>query len=349
MTRARNTADTQTASGGPVSPSIAGKNAAIINGGMDIWQRGTSFSGISSSTYSADRWISVLAGTSISCTATQDTSVPSANYKYSLKYQQLTTTATSITSYTARQVIEQSNVLALLGKPVTLSFWYRSNKTGSHGFRILETYNTGGTDQATTFTVNAADTWEYKTIAITAFSAVTAASASPTGIGALVDIGFRVNDAGFTTLSANDYFQFTGVQLEVGSVATPFSRAGGTIQGELAACQRYYYRVSSDATQVWAQLGFGSATSTTNALCNLPLKVSLRVVPTSVDYANLVVTPDGLANYPVVSAAALVTSSYMSKDSVAINLTSTGLTQYRPYWVHSYNNSNGYLGLSAEL
>jgi len=351
MTRARNTADTQTASGGPVSPGIAGKNA-VINGGMDVWQRGTSVAvAAAAKTFTADRFWGArgtsVAGATVSRQSVSDTTnLPTIQYCARVQRDSGNTS----TQYIAlSQDIETSNSIRFAGQSVTLSFYARAGANFSAASSALpvsvvtgtgtdQSLSTGYTGQATAFSGTATLTTTWQRFTFTGSIGATA-----------TQIGIQPYYTPVGTAGTNDYFEITGVQLEIGSVATPFSRAGGTIQGELAACQRYYYRVSSDATQVWAQLGFGSATSTTNALCNLPLKVSLRVVPTSVDYANLVVTPDGLANYPVVSAAALVTSSYMSKDSVAINLTSTGLTQYRPYWVHSYNNSNGYLGLSAEL
>jgi hypothetical protein len=317
---------------------------------MDVWQRGTSFAGIASSTYTADRWISVLQGTSISCTATQDTSVPSVNFKYSLKYQQLTTSATSVAQYTARQVIEQTNVLPLLGKSATLSFWYRSNKTGSHGVRILATFNTGGTDQATTFTVNAANTWEYKTVAVTALSTVTAASASPTGIGALVDIGFRVDAAGFTTIAANDFFQFTGVQLELGSTATTFSRAGGTIQGELAACQRYFQIYGG--TQSYELIGSSSvAASSTSAYAGVDLLVEMRTTPSIVTsfYSNVnEFTLDGGNNNYRLTALSL--NSGANAKKVRLNCTvASGLTTSSCYPFLTFSTSTGKLALSSEL
>jgi hypothetical protein len=326
----------------------AGKNAAIINGAMDVWQRGTSFAGIASSTYTADRWISVLQGTSISCTATQDTSVPSVNYKYSLKYQQLTTSATSVAQYTARQVIEQTNVLPLLGKSATLSFWYRSNKTGSHGVRILATFNTGGTDQATTFTVNAANTWEYKTVAVTALSGVTAASAAPTSIGALVDIGFRVDAAGFTTIAANDFFQFTGVQLELGSTATTFSRAGGTIQGELAACQRYYYRATAQTTSFYISTGTGFARNTTIAYIPFFTPVTMRAI-SSLDFSGIrAVRASTDVGYT--SGTFAFTGNYTSNIAeLSYTHGSAVFTQGEVVYLGNNNANPSYIGLNGEL
>jgi hypothetical protein len=239
----------------------AGKNI-IINGGFDIWQRGTSFTGLADDAFSADRFAINLSGTTISANVTQDTSVPNANSKYSIKVLQATTSATSLTEYALRQNIEQSNVLSLLGKACVLSFWYKSNKTGSHGIRAY-TDNTGYIDQRTTFTVNAADTWEFKQIAITAFSTVTAASEAPTARGGLIDIGFCAASTGFSSVSANDYFQIAQVQLEVGSVATAFTRSAGTIQGELAACQRYFNRITEGTLQAVCTL---QAIGTTSAI-----------------------------------------------------------------------------------
>ena len=274
----------------------AGKNR-LINGNFDIWQRGTSFTSVPGTgvPYSADRWSTSYAGTTINLTITQDTSVPNANSEYSIKYQQVTTGATSITEFVTRQTIEQSNLLPLLGKSCIVSFWYRSNKTGTHGLRIIGTPNTGGTDQTTSFTVSVADTWEYKTVAVTAFSAVSASSAAFTAAGGYVDIGFKAGNAGpgFTTLSANDYFQVSQVQLEVGSVATPFARVGGTIQNELAACQRYFAKSYSQATApatnssanglVFAQSG--ATIASTDYICNVPLPVTMRNPPTVTIYS----------------------------------------------------------------
>jgi hypothetical protein len=360
MTRARNTADTQTASGGPVPPFTAGKNA-IINGDFRINQRAFT-SNTTTLSFNFDRWFQSNGGTTGTLTVTPQTftpgAAPIAGYEGSTFLQGITAAGASADTIAAFQH-KIEDVRTFAGQTITFSFFARATTgTPKIGLEVSQNFGTGGSPSTTVMTalgaVTISTSWaRYSlTLAVPSISGKTLGTTANTSFLAAnlylssgTDNATRASSIGLQ----NNTFQIWGVQVEAGPTATPFETATGTIQGELAACQRYYYRVSSDATQVWAQLGFGSATSTTNALCNLPLKVSLRVVPTSLDYANLCVTPDGLANYPVVSAAALVTSSFMSKDSVAINLTSTGLTQYRPYWVHSYNNSNGYLGLSAEL
>ena len=322
----------------------------IINGNLDWWQRGTTFTGIGlSGTYLADRWTANEAGTNANMTVTQDTSVPNANSKYSIKFTQTTTGATSVTGYNSRQFIEQSNILPLLGKSCIVSFWYRSNKTGSHGLRIYAGYNTGGGDQTTTFTVNAANTWEYKTVAVTAFSTVSASSASPTSSGALLDIGFNCNGSGFSTLSASDFFQFTQVQLEVGSVATPFTRAGGApIQGELSACQRYYYRITGVDGYTF---GAGQCFSTTNAGVIVTFPVTMRIRPTALEQS-------GTANlYRVLNASGtgLACSSVPayypgSQGSANVSMTvSSGLVAGNATIGAYHSAGEGYLGWSAEL
>jgi hypothetical protein len=211
----------------------------IINGAMVIWQRGTSFAAIGTGIYSADRWKSTISGTSLNLTASQSTSVPSIDFAYSLQYQQISSTATSVTEYAARQIFELVNVRDLAGKIITVSFWYRSNVTGTHGVRILPLGTTGGVDTSVAITVTSANTWEYKTVTTTALSALTSWGATAdNGAALILDIGLRVNGVGQTTIAANDYFQLTGVQLEVGSSATSFEyRPYGT---ELILCQRYY-------------------------------------------------------------------------------------------------------------
>lgn len=203
----------------------------IINGGFDIWQRGTSFSNVGSTAFSADRWRTVT--TTLNSNITQDTSTPSAEFKYSYKAVPASN-GTPSGEWVARQVLEQQNVFHLAGKTVTLSFWYRSTKTSGKA-RVSVSNNTGGTDVAQTFTV-VANTWTKIVLQFSSFANVTAWTGSINDWGGFVDIGF----ADATPLTTSDNFYITGVQLEAGSTATTFRRSGNSIQGELAACQRYY-------------------------------------------------------------------------------------------------------------
>jgi len=322
---------------------------AVINGNFDIWARGTTFSNIVSGTFTADRFKSATAGTSVNCNVTQQTDVPNASSEYSLEVKQLTSNATSVTDYNIRQPIEQFTILPLLGKTLVLSFWYKSNKTGSHAFRAIGTYNTGGTDQTGTFTVSAADTWEFKTISITAVSAVSASSATINDIGLILDIGFRVSGNGFSSISANDYYRISQIQLEVGSVATPFARAGGTIQGELAACQRYYYRTTG-TSGVAVPTGLGQCASTTVATILTQFPVSMRIRPTALeqtgtasDYQLTNNAGSGIAcsSVPIFisSGVNLALSNYtVSAGIVAGNATNS-----------SFTTTSSFLGWSAEL
>jgi hypothetical protein len=238
MTRAYNTATTQQNIGGAVSPYIAGKNF-VINGGMDIWQRGTSFANPNNG-YTTDRWLGsqATAGT-ITRVATGDTTnLP--NIQYALRYQR-TSASTSTAQLNIIQNFESVNSIPLAGKTVTLSFYARKGANYSPTSSLLGVvlptgtgtdqnyYTAGYTGSADTINSSATLTTTWQRFTYTATLPVTTTEtavyfyAAPTG-----------------TAGAADYYEITGVQLEIGSVATPFSRAAGTIQGELAACQRYY-------------------------------------------------------------------------------------------------------------
>jgi hypothetical protein len=254
-------------------------NNVAINGNLDIWQRGATFNSTTNDAYNADRWQSALNYSGGATNVTRDTSVPNGNSIYSLKVTHATANTTSISEYSQRQRVEAENVLPLLGKTVTLSFWYRSNKTGNHGYRLYPVSITGASDTQGTFSVSVADTWEKKTITTSAlFGSATAYTGSANAQALWIVLGFQTNGSGQTAVSTNDYFQISQVQLEVGSVATPFARAGGTLQGELAACQRYFQAVEAGAS--YGPFGSAFAFSTNTIMFNYGWKVKMRTNPT---------------------------------------------------------------------
>ena len=136
----------------------------------------------------------------------------------------------------------------------------------------------------------------------------------------------------------NNTFDFWGVQLEAGSIATPFQTATGTIQGELAACQRYCIVYSGDNT-----IGNAPASSTT-AVPRIPIATpaTLRTTPT-MTISGTLQTFDGVTATNVTSLGTI----YASQNIVQVlaNVAS-GLTQYRNYAL--FMNS-GSLTISAEL
>jgi len=326
----------------------AGKNV-IINGNFDYWQRGTTFTNSGAGLYTADRFTSTINATGTNLTVTQDSSVPNAQSFYSTKFTQ-TTSASSVFEYASRHWVEGGNFAILAGKTVTLSFWYKSNRTGIHNARIYSGYLSGnGGDFRGSFNINVANTWQYITLSTSIpFGSITSISGSLTGAGGFVDIGFKTAPviAETISLSAGDYFQISQVQLEAGSVATPFSRAGGILQGELAACQRYYYRQGGLNYYLFANGATNS--TTTKAIFRMQFPVPMRIIPVAIDYSGpLQIDPGGGGG---VAVSTLTQGTFDSNNYAAsVEANGTGFTANRPYNLAALNSTTAYIAFSAEF
>jgi hypothetical protein len=245
-----------------------GTRNLLINGNMQIAQRGTSATGIAvSGYYTVDRF---LVGQSAlgTFTQTQDTDAPDGQgFANSLKMQCTIADASPVAGgvLNIQQVLEGANLQQLnfgtaYAKSLTLSFWIKSNKTGTY---VLNIRQTSGTTRriVVPYTIDTANTWEKKTITVEgdtsglinndnnralqvtwwlgAGSNYTSGTA-PTGWGVAVEADYAPSQANLADSTSN-YINLTGVQLEVGTTATPFEhRPYGQ---ELAMCQRYYQKI----------------------------------------------------------------------------------------------------------
>jgi hypothetical protein len=323
MSRAQLTSTVEQNTGGAVSPYVAGKNF-LINGGMDVWQRGTSFSG---TVYTADRWC-INYGTSP--TVTQSTDVPNSNFLYSI--------SVSGSNYTTiGQRIESFNARQLVGKTITLSFWAKQTSGSVFGVALYSATavdNFASITQISSNNPSVTSSWAYSQIQIPASSVV-----SSVANGLFVAFNGPVGSSTFL---------LAGLQLEIGSVATAFSRAGGTLSGELAACQRYYWRTTGPSPFTF--FAFGAPNTTTVAQCGIKLPTTMRIVPNALDQqtaANYRLT-DNVTGIAV--SATLVIDGVSTVDWLTIAATvATGLTTFRPYSLQSNNVANNYIGVSAEL
>jgi len=214
----------------------------VLNAAMQNWQRGTSFTNCSS-VYTADRWFTftngVTTGRTFSRQATNDTTnLP--NIQYCARFAR-DSGNTNTSGITLSQPFETLNSIPFAGKTITLSFYARaganySPTSSALGVLIVtgtgtdQNQQSGGyTGQALPLNTNATLTTTWQRFTYNATIASTATELSPL---------FQFIPTG--TAGANDYFEITGVQIDIGSVALPFRTYAGTIQGELAACQRYY-------------------------------------------------------------------------------------------------------------
>ena len=260
-------------------PVMAGKNA-IINGGFDIWQRGTTFNNLSAS-YVADRWQIGFKDGTHTLNITQQTftpgTAPVSGYEGQFYIRLNTSAYTSGTHYFGQKV---EDVRSFAGQTVTLSYWARTSSGTVTPIRVFcaQTFGSGGSSevdnigaQAPTYTT----TWTRftQTINIPSISGKTIGSSS------FLNVLWQFTPAGVQTVD------IWGVQLEAGSVATPFVRAATTLQGELAACQRYYTRFTADNGVNFG--GHGGCVTATIGQSNFPLPVTMRVNPTSIDFANV--------------------------------------------------------------
>jgi hypothetical protein len=289
----------------------------IINGAMQVAQRGTSETGKTSAGYYSIDHFKMDIGSAGTWTISQSTTAPDG-FAYSFKLDCTAADASlSAGDYCLIQHRLEGQDLQRLqfgtssAKKVTISFWVRSNKTGTYPFCFFNTDNQRS--NGFTYTIDAADTWEYKTHIfdgdtlqgfdndanssvqlewwVAAGTSYTSGT-TPTGWQAHDNTdraaGLDVNLADNT---ANE-FLLTGVMLEIGDTATPFEHR--SYGDELARCQRYFHRIGgSTGSGLYDAVGAGVVFSTTSAFINVPLKVQMRAKP-SVTFTGTITMHQGV-------------------------------------------------------
>jgi hypothetical protein len=283
----------------PTAQSLQGFRNRILNGGMVIDQRnaGASVTGGVGYTFPVDRFRFYSASAS-KLSGQRSTVAPNGFTNSMLLTSLAATTPAAGDEYHATQNIEGFNVADLgfgtaSAQSVTLSFEVRSSLTGTFAGSLSNA--NGSRAYVFTYTISAANTWEQKTITVAGDTSGTWGTENGTGLRVLWDLGSGSNYNGTAGVWAGSFvtrtsgavsvvgtsgatFYITGVQLEAGSVATPFERRPyGT---ELALCQRYFENfVVPDGSGGY--LGMGMLWSTNQGRLIIPYKVPKRAAPTN--------------------------------------------------------------------
>jgi hypothetical protein len=336
MTRSRDVADTQDNLGGAVAPWVGAKNF-LINGSMDISQRGTTFTGVNS-VYTLDRWYYASFGTSTTANVSQGStdSVPGIQY-----YARVAANSATLSNYNFTQTIETANTIPLRGKTVTVSFWMRTPVAFSNVFVWNLRYSTSADTRISNAGTGTAVGSDFTFTGPTAWTKYSQTVTIPSDASSL---GFVMGTYNNTVATA--YFDITGVQLELGSQATPFARSGGSIGGELALCQRYYYRWTpgNNFSQACLTIARGSTLSDGN----LPAPVTMRNTPTSIDSSNLLIALFAGGSSSAVTSVVL---NQPGANSLAFTITTTGSLGAAGAAMQVLANATtaAFLGFSAEL
>ena len=272
----------------------AGRKNLILNGSMQVAQRGTSFTGMTSSgTYGLDRYSHSIASAG-TWSITKSSNAPSG-FASSHRAEVTTAGLSGTGSYISLSYKIEAQDLQSLGygtsgaKTSAISFWVKSSNIGNYSVWLYK-YD-GGRTISKTVTIDTANTWEHKSVVIDADT--TGAIANDNTSGILLRLYYAAGsdytsgtqqtnwgsggdacDSSQVNLASTigNYIEITGLQLEVGSVATDFEhRSYGE---ELALCQRYYETGSSNH--------YGSSDSGSNIVAQGDFAVVKRATPTMV-------------------------------------------------------------------
>lgn len=357
-------------SGSAVSP-FGGMRNRIINGAMMIDQRysGASVSIQTTTGYMLDRWTSMASQNSkFSIQQNAGSVTPPAGFSNYLGCT--SSSAYSITSgdyFGIYQRIEGFNTADLgwgtaNAKTITMSFWVRSSLTGTFGGALRNSASDRG--YPFTYTIDSANTWEYKTVTIAGDTTGTWIGAT-NGIGLSVQFsigtgstysftagGWGAYSAAISATGATSVvgtsgatFYVTGIQLEVGTAATPFEfRSFGH---ELALCQRYCWVNGGVSGQQYAVHGMGYIYGSTGATVTIFPPVEMRDVPSLSSSGSFRIYDGGSAFSATIPAALNSTNS--TKRVFVMEPSASGMTQYRPCNLSSNNDATAKIILSAEL
>ena len=339
----------------------------IINGDMRIDQRnaGASTSVSAGATfYGVDRFAGFFGASATGCTTQQASTAP-AGFINSFKFA-VGTGASSSSGQSAwiGQRIEGLNVADLgwgtaNAKTVTLSFYVYASATGT--YCVFLTNSAGDRSYVATYTISSANTWEQKTITIAGDTSGTWLTTSGIGVSVRWDLGSgsSYNTATTSAWQAGDYrntssqvnvigtssatFYITGVQLEAGSVATPFERRQyGT---ELQLCQRYY-TIFRCGTAYGRVLSVAVGTGDSGLIRpTVQLPVRMRAAASSVDYGGALYWYNGTAS----GAVSAVSIDAANDTVIGLNCSTTGASANQYYMINDYDANTAYIGINAEL
>jgi hypothetical protein len=269
-------ADSSTSTGLRYNANYAAGKNGLINGAGNLSQRGATIAGINlDGTYTADRWYINRGGAIDYAQKTvAGGNNPPATFDAYLQYINQSAANPFLT---INQILETKDSLRFAGQTVTFSFYARAaaNTAKSKSLKASVVYNTAADSKAnvvigdSTFAINygtAAGDWTRCTL-----------TASVPSTAKSVGVRLLYNPVG--GLDIGDGCEITGTQLENGSVMTQFQTATGTIQGELAACQRYFQTFPSDGTTSGAAIGQFYSTTAARLFRQLP--VTMRAVGTA--------------------------------------------------------------------
>ena len=341
----------------------------IINGAMQVAQRGTSVTGVTGDGYHAlDRFKTAIssAGTFTLSQAADGPSGFSTCHKFDCTTAKSSLDAGNYILFF--QTIEAQHLQSLGfgasgAKSITLSFYVKSNKTGTYIAELALGDATNASNNSQAYTINSANTWERKTLTYAAQTVDVINNDNGEGMNIFFWLGAGSQWSSGTlnpnvwanTTSANravgqvnladstsNEWSITGVQLELGEQATPFEHR--SVGDELAKCQRYYYQTTYRGAGDTTLLSGTVASGTTAAQCGDSFPVTMRSAP-AVGYSGSITAYDGSQNNTVTA----ITANGSSTTNATINVTAgTGLTTGRAVQILS-NASDEYLTFDAEL
>lgn len=312
----------------------------VINGGFDIWQRGSSFAPITDSTYAADRWLirSSVAPTSRTVERKDLSAAITELQNVDYYLRSTINTIGSGSNVRIRTAIE--NVGTLANETVVLSWWGKHNSSANLTVVVSQVFGAGGSATVTPYnsTVAYTNVWQRFEVSFS----MPSIAGKTIGANNYIQLEFYQNDA------TNSVLDITGVQLEAGSAATTFRRVGSSIQGELAACQRYYFQTNAGGslTASNAPIGMAVATANNTARCVINFPSSMRIAPSTIGYSAL--TSFNLLGVSTQDTTNVTISGSTPEAAFVTFTTGTTMTAGQGYLVR-HKAATDYISFSADL
>lgn len=351
-----------------------GRRNIVINGDFSQWQRGTSFTGVGTDlTYLADRWCYSEGSVVTAFTVTKEAGPTDKGFANAIKFN-VTTADNSLAAGAYVQLIQRIegyNLQSLAkgtdhAKSITVSFYVKSNKPGRYGVTLWDSPN--NRQNSGSYEIQTPDTWEYKTVTFTGDTTGTIDNDNTEGLQLTFTLAMGTSytggDEGVSSHSGNadDYAAFhevnliestgntwelAGVQMEVGTVATPFEhRSYGEQRAE---CQRYYYKIDSAENNAnYQRFAMVTIETSTQAEAIFIHPVTMRAIPT--------LETTAASGFHIFSANSITVVSALSIDqasphSVGVALTASGggLTGGYVGILDANNTKTAEIAFSAEL